>query len=111
MVETTTQQVSCYINDFKLAIQDQVRLQYPYKVNDAYQLAVKVEAQFNRGSSQKSRPKCTSAIASKTNNITQGGQRTIPARTNGTCGKTIQTHNNAQGKFFTKCYRCAEFGH
>ncbi|RVW86221.1 RNA-directed DNA polymerase-like [Vitis vinifera] len=54
LVETENQEVIHYINGLRLVIQDQVSLQRPYKVNDAYQLALKVETQFYQGSSKKS---------------------------------------------------------
>ena len=36
-----------------MAIQDQISLQRPYKVSDAYQLALKVEAQLARNTPRK----------------------------------------------------------
>ena len=96
LVETENQEVIHYINGLRLVIQDQVSLQRPYKVNDAYQLALKVETQFYQGSSKKSGLERSSATTSKTNNINQGGQRTAPTRTG---GKTVQTYNYAQGNF------------
>ncbi|RVW90184.1 hypothetical protein CK203_041997 [Vitis vinifera] len=66
------------MNGLRLAIQDQVSLQRPYKVSDAYQLALKVEAQFIWGSSKKSGPERSRATIRKTNNINQGGQRIAP---------------------------------
>ena len=95
LIETESQKVNHHMNGLRLAIQDQVSLQRPYKVSDAYQLALKVEAQFIWGSSKKSGPECSRVTTRKTNNINQGGQRIAPTRTG---GKTVQTYNNAQGK-------------
>ena len=52
LAETESQRVSRYVNGLRLSIQDQVCLQRPYKVSDAYQLALKVETQLARSSSR-----------------------------------------------------------
>ena len=52
LAKTESQRVSRYVNGLRLSIQDQVCLQRPYKVSDAYQLALKVETQLARSSSR-----------------------------------------------------------
>ena len=53
LVETDAQQVGRYVNGLRLAIQDQVSLHHPFKVHNAYQLALKVESQLNQVSFKK----------------------------------------------------------
>lgn len=51
------------MNGLKMAIQDQVSLQWLYKVSDAYQLALKVEVQLARNTPRKLVTGCTSGAS------------------------------------------------
>ncbi|KAH7572810.1 hypothetical protein JRO89_XS03G0017900 [Xanthoceras sorbifolium] len=86
LVETETQHVGRYVNGLRLTIQDQVSLHHQCKVSDAYQLALKVKAALNRGSSKKFGAECSRDATSKANNSTRGGRTTAPARPNVTGG-------------------------
>lgn len=46
LAESESQRVTRYLNGLRTGIQDQVSLQRPYKMSDAYQLALIVEAQL-----------------------------------------------------------------
>ncbi|KAK2966361.1 hypothetical protein RJ640_021505 [Escallonia rubra] len=77
LVETESQKVSRYVNGLRLAIQDQVSLQRPYKVSDAYQLALKVEIQLTSSSSRTlAYESNNNASTSRANNTTRGGRTT-----------------------------------
>ena len=80
MVESETQRVGRYVNGLRLAIQDQVSLHHPFKVNDAYQLALNIEARHNRGSSKKLGTKRSSGEISKASNSTREGRTTTATR-------------------------------
>ncbi|KAK2966379.1 hypothetical protein RJ640_021523 [Escallonia rubra] len=116
LAETESQKVGRYVNGLRLAIQDQVSLQRPYKVSDAYQLALKVEIQLTRSSSRKlAYERNNNASTSRANNTTRGGRTIAPMRpqqqanTNG--GRVVQGRPNTQVEIAGKCFRCFEFGH
>ncbi|KAI9196058.1 hypothetical protein LWI28_020670 [Acer negundo] len=111
LVESETQCVGRYVHGLRLAIQDQVSLHHPFKVNDAYQLAFKIEAQLNRGSSKKLGTECSSGEISKANNSTQGGRIAAITHPTTNSGGVTQLRNNTQGQGAIKCYRCSELGH
>ncbi|KAK2973809.1 hypothetical protein RJ640_012279 [Escallonia rubra] len=116
LAETESQKVGRYVNGLRLAIQDQVSLQRPYKVSDAYQLALKVEIQLTCSSSRKlAYERNNNASTSRANNTTRGGRTIAPMRpqqqanTNG--GRVVQGRPNNQVEIAGKCFRCFEFGH
>ncbi|KAI5664084.1 hypothetical protein M9H77_23407 [Catharanthus roseus] len=97
----------------KVAIQDQVSLQGPYKVIDAYRLALKVESQLSRSISKKAGfDHSNNTSTSKVGNGSRGGRTVAPLRSNQPTkdsGKAVQIHPNKE-KTTMKCYRCFEFG-
>ncbi|KAK2991171.1 hypothetical protein RJ640_015476, partial [Escallonia rubra] len=109
LAKTESQNVSRYVNGLRLAIQDQVSLQRPYKVSDAYQLALKVKIQLTRGSSRKlAYERNNNASTSRANNTTHGGRTTArmrpqqQANTNG--GRVAQRRPNNQVEIAGKCF-------
>ncbi|KAK2967260.1 hypothetical protein RJ640_012588 [Escallonia rubra] len=116
LAETESQKVSRYVNGLRLPIQDQVSLQSPYKVSDAYQLALKVEILLSHSSSRKlAYERNNNASTSRPNNTTRGGRTTALMRSqqqvNTNSGRAVQGRPNNQVEIAGKCFRCFEFGH
>ncbi|GFZ21771.1 hypothetical protein Acr_29g0009330 [Actinidia rufa] len=116
LAETESQKVSRYVNGLRLSIQDQVCLQRPYKVSDAYQLALKVETQLARSSSRRvGNDRSSGPSSSRSNNAIRDGRTAAPMRpnqqTNTGDRKGLQNQQNTQGQMNIKCYRCFEPGH
>ncbi|GFY81574.1 hypothetical protein Acr_01g0013830 [Actinidia rufa] len=116
LVETENQRVSRYVNGLRLSIQDQVCLQRPYKVSDAYQLALKVETQLARSSSRRvGNDRSSGPSSSRSNNAIRDGRTAAPMcpnqQTNTGDGKGLQNQQNTRGQMNIKCYRCFEPGH
>lgn len=116
LAQSESQRVTWYLNGLQMGNQDQVSLQRPYKVSDAYKLALTVEAQLAHNTSK--RPgndyRCDSSRG-QSNNSVQGVRTAAPTCLNqltGTGnGKGIQTQQSSQGQTNIKCYRCSEIGH
>lgn len=116
LAESENQRVTQYLNGLQTGIQDQVSLQRPYKMSDAYQLALIVEAQLAHNTLKRPRNDYRRGpSSSQSNNSIWGGRTAAPTRLNQQTspgnGKGIQTQQSTQGQTNIKCYRCFEVGH
>ncbi|KAF8392551.1 hypothetical protein HHK36_022896 [Tetracentron sinense] len=116
LAESEAQRVSWYVNGLWLAIQDEIGLHRFFKVSDAYQLALKVEAKLTRGATRKmGTDHRGGATSSRGGNANQRRQTTVLIRPNNqlnpTNGRGGQGRGNFQGQGTIKCYKCSEIGH
>ncbi|CAL9163076.1 unnamed protein product [Musa hybrid cultivar] len=107
------QLVARYVNGLRIMIRDEVEMQRLWRLSDAYQLALKVEAKIARSgakryfnvllhSCSKVGSTCYNASGSKANGIMNNASKLTPTNRGGQSSRTSHP---------STCFKCKQVGH
>ncbi|XXG48299.1 hypothetical protein AAC387_Pa02g2791 [Persea americana] len=113
--EIEEQSVARYIGGLKFEIRDEVEMQRVWRLNDAYQLALKVEAKLTRGHGKKYADVRSFYPPSKVESSCRGHVGSKIRGTNKSAAKlSTSNHGGGQATHTNRsptCFKCGQVGH